>query len=524
MKGVEKLMASSNMTYLQGAFILTLANLITGIISFVYRIFLSKSIGAEGMGVYQLVLPLYMLLITLVSGGLSTSISKLVAENKVKGNYSNIYKIIKVSIIAAGFWSLTFSSLIAFNGSFFANNILKDGRTLYSVIIFSPAIVFIALAAILKGYFYGMEKIRIPAFIDIAEKLIRLFVLIIATSYFIDYGVEYVCAGAMSAMVSGELLSLFLLYIIYKRKKVSVKSMMRTDSTLHIINNILIIVIPLSMSGAVNSILDMIDAALVPTQLVKAGFSKQVSLSLYGELSGMVLPLLYFPMIIIGSLSTALIPSVAYSHTSKNNIALNKKCNDSLTIASIIGLAATIAFMTFPEELCSVLFSCPEAGKLLFWTSIPCVLEYWLFVLMAVMNGMGLQCKVLESTIINIIIMVASIIFLMPIPSINIYASIIGFVMSSLAVVLRCLDVISKKTTIKINIKRCLLKPLFCSVPMIILIGFMNYYLKSNTTFKYNMTFSYMLGLLIFFMMLFITGTLKPRQLLNVIGLKKIKL
>lgn len=514
-------MASSNMTYLQGAFILTLANLITGIISFVYRIFLSKSIGAEGMGVYQLIIPLYMLLITLVSGGLSTSISKLIAENRVKGNYKNINKIIKVSIIAAGLWSMVFSSLIAFNASFFANYILKDGRTLYSVIIFSPAIVFIALAAILKGYFYGMEKIRIPAFIDIAEKLIRLMVLVIATNYFIDYGIEYVCAGAMTAMVSGELLSLFLLFITYKGKKACAKTIMKADSTLHIINNILIIVIPLSISGAVNSIMDMIDAALIPAQLMKAGFSRQMSLSLYGELSGMVLPLLYFPMIIIGSLSTTLIPSVAYSHASKNITALNKKCNDSLTIASIIGLLATIAFMAYPEELSDLLFSCPDAGKLLFWSSIPCILEYWLFVLMAIMNGVGLQSKVLEATIINIAVMVASIIFLMPLPSVNIYGFIIGFTISSLSVVLRCLNIISKKTSIKINIKRCLLKPLFCSVPMIAMIVLINYHLILNTTVRYNMTISYILGLATFFVMLFISGTLKPSQLLNVIRLKK---
>lgn len=513
-------MPSNNMNYLQGAFILTLANLVTGILSFVYRIFLSKSIGAEGMGVYQLIIPLYLLFITLVSGGLSTSISKLVAENKVKGNYSNIFKIIKISTMLAGLWSVIFSSLIAFNASFLANSILKDERTLYSVIIFSPAIIFIALAAILKGYFYGTERIKIPAFIDIAEKLIRLVVLIIATNYLICYGIEYVCAGAMTAMVSGELLSLFLLYITYRRKKTIVSVKMKTDSTLSIINNILIVVIPLSISGAVNTIMDMLDAALIPTQLARAGFSKQISLSLYGQLAGMILPLLYFPMIIIGSLSTTLIPSVAFSYTSKNWPVLNKKCNDSLTIASIIGLAASVAFMIFPKELCSVLFSCPEAEKLLFWSSIPCILEYWLFILIAIMSGIGLQRKVLESSILNILIMVLSIIILIPMPLFNIYGYVIGFTLSSLSVVLKCLDIINKKTSIRIDMKRCILKPAFCSLPMLVLIGLTNYYLTSNTSFRFNMILSYVLGLIIYFMMLFITKTLKPNQLLNVIGLK----
>ncbi|MFA7572608.1 MAG: polysaccharide biosynthesis C-terminal domain-containing protein, partial [Lutispora sp.] len=160
------------------------------------------------------------------------------------------------------------------------------------------------------------------------------------------------------------------------------------------------------------------------------------------------------------------------------------------------------------------------AEKLLFWSSIPCILEYWLFVLIAIMSGIGLQRKVLESSILNILIMVLSIIILIPMPLFNIYGYVIGFTLSSLSVVLKCLDIINKKTSIRIDMKRCILKPAFCSLPMLVLIGLTNYYLTSNTSFRFNMILSYVLGLIIYFMMLFITKTLKPNQLLNVIGLK----
>jgi len=508
------------MTYLQGALILTIANLLTGILSFVYRIFLSKSIGAEGMGVYQLIIPLYMLFISLVSGGLSTSISKLVAENKAKANYRNIYKIIKVSLLMSALWSIAFSCIISFNADFFAREILKDDRTFISVIIFSPAIVFIALGAVLKGYFYGIEKIKIPAYLDIIEKFIRLIVLIFTTNYLIDFGIEYVCAGAMTAMVAGEIISLLLLFILYRKNKYSLTSKTRTDSTLHIVSNILMIVIPLSLSGAINTIMDMLDAALIPAQLVKAGFSKQHSLSLYGQLTGMILPLIYFPMIIVGSLSTTLIPSAAFSYTSKNWVALNKKCNDSLTIASVVGFAATIAFMMHPKELCDVLFNCPEADKLLFWCSISCVLEYWLFILMAIMNGIGLQKYVLESTIMNIVIMVISIVVLMPIPKLNVYGYVLGFALSSLFVVLRCLRILKKNTTIKFNMLRCIIKPLACSIPMLIIIWLSNHYIVSNTTFKYNMILSYVIGLIVYFVLLLTSGTIKLHQVFNVLSFR----
>ena len=506
-----------NFTYLQGAFILTITNLITGIISFAYRIFLTKSIGAEGIGVYQLVIPLYYLFITLVSGGLATSISKLVAENRVKYIYSNINKIIKVSIILSAIWSIIFSAAIAINAEFLANYVLKDNRTTYSIIVFSPAIVFIALSSVLKGYFYGMDKVSIPAIIDIAEKFVRLVFLIITTSYFINYGIEYVCAGAMMAMVLGEILSLILLIIPYKKNKSNINSQKQTVSSLSIVKNILITFIPLSISSSINNIMDMTDAVLIPSQLEKAGFSKEYSISMYGELTGMIMPLLYFPLIIIGSLSTTLIPSIAYSYASGNYIALNKKCNDSITISSVIGFACSIIFITYPTELCQVLFNYPEAGTLLFWSAFPCLFEYWLFTLIAIMNGMSLQKKVLECSFVNIFIMSLSIILLMPIPKLNIYAYLIGFALSSPLIVLRSISIISKNTPIRFDMKKSVIKPFLCSIPMLITIKSINNYLITNTSAQYNMILSYWAGLIIYFIMLFITGALKPKQLINVL-------
>ncbi|MCK9216396.1 MAG: oligosaccharide flippase family protein [Firmicutes bacterium] len=337
-------------TYLQGAFILSLTNILTGIIAFIYRIFLTKTVGAEGIGIYQLVLPLYYFFITLVSSGLVTTISKLIAENRVKKNFSNIYHIIKVGLIISGIWSSLLAIFIAFNSSFLGTYILKDERTAYPILIFSPAIIFIALSAVLKGYFYGMEKVSIPSSIDIVEKLIRLIILVVITRYFINHGIVLICAGAMFAMVCGEILSLILLFTFYHYKRNLLIPRTKIQTNLSIIKNILIPLLPLSISGAIENILDMIDAVLIPSKLVEAGFSKQSALSLYGELTGMVFPLLYFPLIIIASLSTTLIPSIAYSYASNNSIALNKKCNDSMAIASIIGFASAVVFTSYPSE------------------------------------------------------------------------------------------------------------------------------------------------------------------------------
>ena len=507
-------------TYLQGAFILSLTNIITGIIALIYRIFLTKTIGAEGIGIYQLVLPLYYLFITFVSSGLVTTISKLVAENRVKKNYSNIYRIIKIGLILSGAWSILLALFISYNSNFLATYILKDIRTAYPILIFSPAIVFIALSAVLKGYFYGMEKVNIPASIDIVEKLIRLVILILVTKYFVSYGIILICAGAMLAMVCGEILSLILLFFIYSNKKVFVSPQARAQKDFSIIKSILVPLLPLSVSGAIENILDMIDAMLIPSKLVDAGFSKENALSLYGELTGMVIPILYFPLIIIASLSTTLIPSIAYSKASNNIIALNKKCNDSMTIASIIGFASAIIFISFPAELCKIFYNRPETGTLLFWSTFPCIFEYWLFIIIAILNGLGLQKKVMECSLSNILIVSGSIFFLMPIPKLNIYAYIIGFALSSTYVVFRGMYIIRKRTVITFNLTRIIVKPALCAIFMFVSIKSINNYLSAYYITKYNIISSFSVGIIIYFILLFISKTLHLKQFINVLNIK----
>ncbi len=500
--------------YLQGAFILTITNLLTGIIAFVYRIFLTRHISTEGIGLYQLILPLYYFFITLVSSGLVTTISKLIAENRVKANHSNINRIITVGLVSSGTWSIILSILIACNNSFFATYILKDERTAYPILVFSPAIVFIALSAVLKGYFYGIEKVSIPAIIDVIEKLIRLIILIPITKYFIKHGIVYVCVGAMLAMVCGEILSLALLFIFYKYKKNTILNNSRNPIAIFgILKSIIKPLLPLSISGAIESILEMADAVLIPTSLIKAGLSKQNALSTYGKLTGMILPLLYFPMIIIASLSTTLIPSLAYSLALKNEYEINKKSNDSMTIASVIGFASSIAFINYPTELCKVLFNCPEAGIFLFWLSFPCIFEYWLFTILGILNGIGLQNKVMECSITNISIMTISILFFMPIPEVNIYAYLFGFVFSSVFVVIKGVLIIYKKTKIRFNINRILVKPFICALLMFISIKSLNRYMILYGQTQYNMMVSYAGGLIIYFIMIFVLNVFRPKLL-----------
>ena len=507
------------LTYIQGAFILTITNLITGSLSFIYRVFLTRAIGSEGVGVYQLVLPLYLLFITLVSGGITTAVSKLIAEQAPGSNYRNMYKIIKICGITIGIWSLALCSFIFFNSEYLAKYVLKDNRTFFSIMVFTPAIFFISLSAVLKGYFYGLQYVKPPAMIDILEKMIRLGGLLMTTYYLLPLGIEYVCAGVMAAMAAGEFISLILLYFCYKVKKAAVVHT-KTDSTIHIITRILKTALPLSLSGSLTTIMDMITAILIPMQLRAAGYSNSSALSIYGQVTGMVMPLLFFPFIIVASLGITLVPAIAASYAAGNWTALNKKCNDSLKITSAIAFASTALFIVFPWELCRIFFKCPEAGNMLFWMSFVCVFEYWQFTLFAVLNGVGKQHVVLKNSILHIVISVICSYFLIPIPSIGIYGFVIGFCASAVLICLWNLADLKRIPNIHIDYANIFIKPLFAFIGMLIVIKCCNLYLVARALQNFNMTVSSITGIVFFFLVLFFMGIFTPKQLRNTFAMK----
>lgn len=508
------------LTYIQGAFILTMTNLITGSLSFIYRVFLTRAIGSEGIGVYQLVLPLYTLCITLVSGGITTAVSKLIAEQTPNRNYRNMYKILRICGVTMGIWSLVLCSFIFFNSEYLAKHVLKDYRTFFSIMVFTPAVFFISISAVLKGYFYGIQYVNPPAFIDILEKLIRVGGLLLTTYFLLPFGIEYVCAGVMAAMATGELISLALLYFSYKVKRAAVTVQTRVDSTVHIMSRVLKMALPLSFSGALTTIMDMIIAILIPMQLRSAGYSNSDALSLYGQVTGMAMPLLFFPFIIVSSLGITLVPAIASSYAAGNWTALNKKCNDSLKITSVIAFASTAFFIIFPWELCRIFFKYPEAGNLLFWMAFVCIFEYWQFTLFAILNGIGMQHIVLKNSILHIIISIACSYFLIPIPSIGIYGYIIGFCASAILICLWNLVDLRCIQKIRLDYFNVLVKPFTAFIGMVIAVLCCNLYLIEKGVHSYNMTISSLVGLAFFFFILILTGTFTPRQLKNTFAIK----
>lgn len=153
-----------------GTIILTLANITVRALGFVYRIFLSRTIGAQGMGIVQLIFPLYMITITLTSSGIPIAVSRIVSERKILNDIRGIKRTILISIVIVIVISAFLSILIILNAKHIAFNIFKDERSFNCILVFFPCILITGLGGVFKGYFYGMKNIKPPALAEIIEQ------------------------------------------------------------------------------------------------------------------------------------------------------------------------------------------------------------------------------------------------------------------------------------------------------------------------------------------------------------------
>ncbi|WP_242949512.1 stage V sporulation protein B [Clostridium pasteurianum] len=306
--------------------ILTISNLATGILRFAFSIILSNKLGPEGLGLYSIIMPVYDLFCCVVCGGMIIAVSRKAAIFSGNKDFKNVNKLIHIAIIFDLLWSLFIAILVFFNSKFISLFLIKDIRTLYSIIIICPALVFVALSSVFKGYFYGISKAKIPAYIDIFEKAIRIGVVIGILNILMLKTMVQTISAVYAALTLGELISFLMLYaayIMYRGKFKTTNTQREGNGQL--LFDVLIVAVPLCINGFLGSILNTASTLVLPRRLVTAGIDYDTALSLIGKFTGMALNITFFPMVVITAMSTVLVPEISQNLSKKIFMLWNKE-------------------------------------------------------------------------------------------------------------------------------------------------------------------------------------------------------
>ncbi|WP_027623237.1 stage V sporulation protein B [Clostridium lundense] len=439
-------------TFFRDSFILTLSNLTTGILGFTFSIILSHKLGAEGMGLYGLIMPIYNLFICLISGGMIAAISKVSAEFINKKDYRNLNKTIDTSIVFDIVWSLIVVFFVFINSDSISKYIIKDIRSANALKIICPAMVFIAISSILKGYFYGISKIKIPAFIDISEKALRIVFIVVITTILSLNEIKDTVTFAYIALLLGEFTSTFFLYLFYKiNSNKNPYSPYSQEGRAQLLFNVLSISFPLCLNGFLSTGLSTVSTLLVPRRLIHAGFDYSSALSTIGKFTGMSLVIVFFPMLVVNSMSTILIPDISQSVSNKDYWGTEDRIKTVFKISFLLGLSTMLLCTTIPDSLGMLFFKRDDLGKYILFSSLAAPFLYPSATTFGILNGLGKQGKLLRNSLIVSIEEIVLLFILVGIPTINIYGYALTITITSLTTIFLNIYEIRKTYFIDIN-------------------------------------------------------------------------
>lgn len=400
---------------LKGAFILTLTGFLTRFIGFFYRIFLSQTFGEEGVGLYQLIFPVYALCFSLTSAGIETAISRTIAHKMSLGEERQARQILYTGLSVSILLSCIIMLLLQTYAGLIASAFLGDARCEPLLVIMSYSFPFAALHSCICGYCFGLKQTKIPAISQLIEQVIRVASVYILYVIACRDNTKLNISIAVFGLVAGEIASsLFCAQILKQQKKSRHQMRHAWNSYIHNFRELIPFSIPLTANRVLLNLLQSVEAVSIPSRLQMFGGSTADALSTYGVLTGMALPCILFPSAITSSISIMLLPTVAEIQAQNNRTEMVVIIQKVSKYCFLLGCACTACFLFLGNWMGTALFHSTTAGKFMITLSWICPFLYTNSTLISMINGLGKTTTSFLINTIGLLLRIASVFLLIP--------------------------------------------------------------------------------------------------------------
>lgn len=504
-------------SFIHGTIILVIVNFIVRSLGFVYKIILSRQIGPEAIGLYQMVFPFLMLLITITSAGIPLAVSQLVAKENSQKNRNGIYKILTISLLIGGLLSLILTIVVSLKIDYIILNILKNEQIYYPFLFTIPAISLITFSSILRGFFYGLRDMKPPANAQIVEQLFRI-AFVLAYLFFKTPTNPILAATIGIIGVSiGEFFGL--VYLVFKfnfRKLKHKKQFVKvySPSSIRMAGKILYISIPITIGRLVSTLMQTTNSILIPQRLVLAGYSTSEAIQIFGKITGMAMPLLFLPFTVTSALAINIIPNIAEQMATNRIDDMHYHANLAIKITLIVAIPLTLIYVVFGNSLGKFIYGQEDVGQYLSIISYSTVFLCLQNTLSGILHGMGKQVIATINFLLSMIIQLYCTYFLISNPKYGIKGFFIGYMLSAFIVFL--LNAITLKRFLKMpfSIIQLVIKPTLYSILSIAVIfyGFKVCFLISSNTLV-SAIVSTLLGGFLYLTLLTITNTFNVKYI-----------
>ena len=356
--------------FLRGALILTAAGLMVKVIGAFNRILLSRLLGGEGIGLYQMAYPVYLLMVSVSSAGIPIAISIVVAEKIAKNDYGGAARIFRVSLVLMVVTGIFFAAVLyGMAGFLIDNNIIRDERAYQALIALTPAVFFATILASFRGYFQGHQMMTPPAVSQILEQFVRVITMVVLAYYLLPYGLEYAAAGAAFGAVPGAVTGLFVLSFFYAKYRKNWQRQKGTsytaaqESVKEIAVRLVKLALPVSCANIMLPVVTGIDMLIIPGRLEAAGHTVEQATTLFGYFAGMGLPLVMLATIPTASLAASIVPAVSEAHALQNFEGIRQKSLTAIRLCLLLTFPAVVGLAVLSEPISLLLYGTRAAAS-----------------------------------------------------------------------------------------------------------------------------------------------------------------
>ncbi|OKP97630.1 stage V sporulation protein B [Paenibacillus sp. P46E] len=465
-------------SFIQGTLILLAAGIINRMLGFIPRIILPRVIGAEGVGLYQLGYPFFIVLVTIITGGIPLAIAKMVAEAEGEGRPEESRRILHTGLALSLGLGIFFTLLALFGASWVSNVILTDSRVYYTFVSMTPMIAIVAVSAIYRGYFQGRQNMIPSALSSVLESVIRIVFMLWFSWLLLPRGIAYAAAGAMLGVTVGEVVGMLALlwqyYFIVKKDKnsgLSTAADKAVSKDFHIFKRMIRISVPVTAGRLVGSFSYLLESIITARSLALAGIATAAATAQYGSLQGMVIPLLLLPGVLSSSLAVSLVPSLSEAAARHDLPTIHKRMHQALRLAMVTGAPFAAIMYIFAVPLCTLMYGNADTAPMLRMMAPFALFLYVQAPLQAALQAMERPGRALVNTLIGAVIKILLILGLASQPEYGIYGAIIAIIANSILVTL--LHGVSVVKLISLSLR--LADPLKTFAAMIIMAAGMSY-------------------------------------------------
>ena len=449
---------SSKARFFKSGILLTLVGLAMRTVGMFFGAFVSRTVGAEGTGLYTLIMTVYSLAVTFATSGISLTVTRLVASAIGEGKSDEVGRVLRGSFL----YSLAFGTLASlflyFGADFLGGVVLSDVRTVRSLRILAFSLIPAALGSVFSGYFVGVKRVGFNAAVNVACQIIKISLTSALVIYLAPRGIVPAVIGLCIGITFTEMLGFLLIFFefLYDRRKNGEKNSSKSAA----IGAVCDMAIPLALSAYVRSFLLNVEHILIPRKLRESGESEAEAYSHYGSLHGMSLPLIIYPMSPLSSFAGLLVPEFAEDLAAGREKRMSSVASRAINATISYSVISAVFLYFFSEELGYLIYDSHEAGHYISVLSVVVPIMYLDHVTDSMLKGIGEQVFSMWVNITDSLLSVFLVWLLIPKMGIMGYAVVI-VIMEGYNFVLSFLR-LGRKIRFTIKLK-CFTVPLFAA-------------------------------------------------------------